>query len=201
MSRYPAQLATERLILRPPTLEDAADVLNMVTASYPELHHWMSWARTGFTIDDARQFCTDARSRFDEGQDFIALLVLPADREIIGCAGLVSREPRVPSFELTYWLHTAFVGRGYVTEAARALTAFAFDKLASRRVEVRMDENNRRSWAVAQQLGFKWEATLKSYRRNNQGQLTDWRIYAMFDGGDMTAASDARRSRSAPVSG
>ena len=201
MNRYPAQLATERLILRPPTPEDAAGVLNVVTASYAELHRWMSWARAGFTIDEARKFCADARSGFDKGQDFITLLTLPANGEIIGCACLLSRKPSVPSFELTYWLHTEFVGRGYVAEAARALTAFAFDKLASRRVEIRMDGNNHRSWAVAERLGFEWEATLKSYRRNNQGQLSDWRIYAMLDSGDLTAAIDARRSRSARLSG
>ena len=190
MSRYPAQLATKRLVLRPPIPRDAAGVLNAVSASYAELHRWLSWARAGFTIDEARAFCTDARKRFDKGLDFIALLVLPADREIIGCASLLSRDPGVPSFELTYWLHTEFVGCGYVTEAACALATFAFDRLAGRRVEVRMDGNNRRSWAVAERLGFEWEATLKAYRRDNQGELSDWRVYAMFDAGGLTAAKD-----------
>ena len=187
MGRYPAQLATKRLILRPPSPKDTVGVLNAVTASYAELHRWMSWARTGFTIDEARQFCADARSRFDNGEDFIALLILPADREIIGCASLLSQDPGVPSFELTYWLHTEYVGRGYVTEAARTLTQFAFDRLAGRRVEIRMDGNNRRSGAVAERLGFQREATLKSYRRDNRGQLSDWRIYAMFDTVHLTA--------------
>ncbi|MXW48677.1 MAG: GNAT family N-acetyltransferase [Gammaproteobacteria bacterium] len=187
MNRYPAQFATKRLILRPPSPNDAVGVLNAVTASYAELNRWMSWARTGFTIDEARQFCADARLRFDKGEDFIALLILPNDQKIIGCASLLARDPRVPSFELTYWLHTEFVGCGYVTEAARTLTQFAFDNLAGRRVEIRMDGNNRRSWAVAKRLGFQWEATLKSYRRDNRGQLSDWRIYAMFDGEDLTA--------------
>ncbi len=195
MSRYPAQIATERLILRPPAPEDAAGVLNAVTASYAELHRWMSWARTGFKIDEARTFCADARSRFDQGHDFIALLTLPAEREIIGCASLLSRDPRVPSFELTYWLHSEFVGCGYVTEAARALATFAFDSLFAGRVEIRMDGNNRRSWAVAERLGFEWEATLKAYRRNNRGELSDWRIYAMFNGGDLSAARHAGRSQ------
>ena len=192
MSRYPKQLATERLILRPPSSKDAVGVLNAVTASYAELHRWMSWARTDFTIDEARKFCADARSRFDNDEDFIALLVLPTDQEIIGCASLVAQDPRVPSFELTYWLHTEIVGCGYVTEAARALTQFAFDNLAGRRVEIRMDGNNRRSWAVAERLGFDWEATLKSYRRDNLGQLSDWRIYAMLDIEDLNRGASER---------
>ena len=43
MSRYPKQLATMRLILRPPTPDDATGVLDAVTASYRELHRQMDW--------------------------------------------------------------------------------------------------------------------------------------------------------------
>ena len=180
MSRYPAQLATERLILRPPTPHDAAGVLNAVSASYAELHRWMPWAKVPYGIDEATQFCADARTKFEKGLDFTTLLILSPDHEIIGCASLISRNAEVPSFEIGYWLHTAFVGHGYVTEAARALTTIAFDSLLSRRVEIRMDGNNRRSWAVAERLGFELEATLKMHRPDNTGQLSDTRVYAMF---------------------
>ena len=94
----------------------------------------------------------------------------------------------VPSFEIGYWIHTAHAGQGYVTEAARALAILAFDGLGSRRVEIRMVENNQRSRAVAGRLGFEWEATLKSHRRDNLGQLIGTRLYAMFDGGQLTTA-------------
>lgn len=111
MSRYPAQIATNRLILRPPMPRDAAGVLDAVTASYVELHRWMSWAKAPFGMRKAKKFCADARSKFEEGLDFTTLLILPSDHEIIGCASLLSRDAKVPSFELTYWLHTGYVGR------------------------------------------------------------------------------------------
>ena len=88
----------------------------------------------------------------------------------------------VPSFEIGYWIHRAHARQGYVTEAARALATLAFDELGSGRVEIRMDENNRRSWAVAERLGLEWEATLKSHRRDISGKLSNTRVYAMFDG-------------------
>ena len=186
MKRYPKQLATMRLILRPPTLDDARGVLEAVTASYPELHSQMDWAKAPYGISEAQRFCADARTKFEDGRELNTLLILPREGEIIGSAGLLARALEVPSFEVGYWIHTAHAGQGYATEAARALTTLAFDELGSRRVEIRMDENNRRSRAVAERLGFEWEATLKSHRRDNLGKLSGTRVYAMFDGGQLT---------------
>jgi len=180
MGRFPTELKTERLILRPLTPLDAPGLVEAVTASYPELHRWMPWAKAPYGIEEAKQFCAFASKSFEEGVDFNVLLVHAADRRIIGSAGVHTRDPDVPSFEIGYWLHTAFVGRGFVTEAIRTLTRFAFNRLGSRRLELRIDDRNRRSQAVAERLGYEWEATCKSDRRNNLGELSDSRIYAMF---------------------
>ena len=188
MSRYPEQLATERLILRPPSPDDAPGVLDAVTASYAELHRWMDWAKAPYGIDEARAFCAAARTAFEDGEEFATLMTLPGHGRIIGSAGLVARDMAVPSFEIGYWIHTAHAGQGYVTEAARALARLAFEGLGSRRIEIRMDENNRRSCAVAERLGFEWEATLKAHRRDNLGQLVATRLYAMFDGSQLATA-------------
>ena len=45
-------------------------------------------------------------------------------------------------FEIGYWRKTGCEGRGFVTEAVRALARLAFDTLDARRVEIRMDDNN-----------------------------------------------------------
>jgi len=188
MTRFPTELETERLILRALTPRDARALHEAVTASYPELHRWMPWAKAPYGIEDARRFCAFAQRRFEEGLDFHVLLVLAADRSIIGSAGLQTREPDVPSFEIGYWLHTAYVGRGFVTEAVRALTRFGFDRLGGRRLELRIDDRNRRSQAVAERLGYEWESTFRSDHRDNLGELGDTRIYAMFSAGQLAPA-------------
>ena len=180
MKPFPDLLATERLILRPPTAADADDVLAAVTASYPELHRWMEWARGPYGIEQARQFCADARAGFDDGRDFTALLTLADDDRFIGVASILARDEAVPSFEIGYWVHTEHTGRGYATEATEVLTRLAFEDRGGRRVELRMDEGNRRSQAVAERLGFELEGTLKSHRRDNQGRLSSTLIYAIF---------------------
>ncbi len=181
MKPFPDLLATERLVLRPPTEADADAVLAAVTASYPALQRWMVWARGRYGIDEARRFCADARNAFDSGRDFAALLTLADNGTVIGSAGALMCDEAVPSFEIGYWLHTGHTGRGYATEAAEALTRLAFEDGGARRVEARVDERNRRSRAVAERLGFELEATLKSHRRDNQGRLGNTLIYAMTD--------------------
>lgn len=56
--------------------------------------------------------------------------------------------------EIHYWLRTSLVGRGYVTEAARALIDWAVDTLHVRRFRLDAGVDNARSLAVARRLGF-----------------------------------------------
>ena len=177
----PVEIPTARLVLRPPTQDDASGLLGAVMASYTELSRWMVWARGGYTVEDAEQFCNHAKEGFDSGIHFPTLLRLPRDGKIIGSAELTSIDPEVPSFEIGYWLHSGYTGHGYVTEATHALTTFAFRNLDSNRVQIRVDTNNKKSWAIPERLGYSWEATLKSTSRDNLGELATYRVYAMFE--------------------
>jgi RimJ/RimL family protein N-acetyltransferase len=72
-----------------------------------------------------------------------------------------------------------FEGHGYVTEAVAELTRFCFETLSARRVEIRMDERNERSWRVPERLGFTLEGTLRNEERAPDGELRNLRVYAM----------------------
>ena len=178
---FPIEIPTARLILRRPTLDDAVALNEAVNASFKDLSRWMIWARGSYSIDDAEQFCKYANDVFESGTHLPTLIRLPDNGKIIGSAELTSIDPEVPSFEIGYWIHSAYTGFGYVTEATHALTTFAFQKLDSNRVQIRMDSNNHRSWAIPERLGYEWEATLASSGRDNLGQLAAFRVYAMFD--------------------
>ena len=59
-----------------------------------------------------------------------------------------------------------------------ALTAFAFAHLGARRVWCGGDEENERSWRVAERLGFGHEGTLASERCDPDGTRRHMRVYA-----------------------
>ena len=91
----------------------------------------------------------------------------------------------MPKCEIGYWVHTHYVGQGYCSEGVRGLTRLAFEELGANRVEITMDDRNRRSWAVAERVGFQLEAVHRHDSRDNQGRLTDTRVYAMLDVGQL----------------
>ena len=60
--------------------------------------------------------------------------------------------------ELGYLLTPATQGRGYATEAGRALLGLAFDRLGFHLVIARLEARNAASAAVAERLGMRLEA-------------------------------------------
>lgn len=132
-------------------------------------------------MDEAQEFCDAALEALAAEREYSTLLLHRDDGRIIGGMGLLNARWDVPSFEIGYWVHTQYVGHGYCSEGVRGLTRFAFEHLNAVRVEISMDDRNRRSWAVAERLGFELEAVHRSHRRDNRGSLTDTRIYAMLD--------------------
>ncbi len=179
--QLPETLETERLLLRVPRLQDAPAVNAAIQASYPELHEWMDWAVQPQTLEQTQTFCRDARERWLRAEDWPLLMFLRDSETLVGSTGLVRPNWSVPRAEIGYWCHTAHTGRGYVTEVTRALTTFCFEAIGCRRVEIRMDSCNAKSYAVPERLGFKLEALLENDARANDGSLRDTRIYAMFD--------------------
>ena len=87
-------------------------------------------------------------------------------------------------FEIGYWRRTGCEGRGFVTEAVRAMARLAFDTLNARRVEIRMDDNNVSSWRVAERAGFTLEALLRFDSATPSGEPRSTRIYARVRGAE-----------------
>lgn len=105
-------------------------------------------------------------------------LAVVADGAFVGEVGLrlVSRAHR--QCEIGYVLDRAWQGRGYATEAARALLALAFTHLAAHRVVARADARNAASIAVMERLGMQREALLLQ-NEWIKGEWTDEVVYAL----------------------
>src|SRR5205823_1050399 len=104
-------LETERLVLRAPRLEDAKAVAALAadrriaenTARIPHPYH----------LADAQSFIAAVNG---SGEETCFLITRP-DGTVMGACGLSGADGP----ELGYWLGAAFWGRGYATEAVRAL--------------------------------------------------------------------------------
>ena len=106
------------------------------------------------------------------------LLFLKGTDTLVGSSGLHRINWQVPKFEIGYWVRRRFQGKGYISEAVVGITQFAFDVLGARRVEIRVDDRNKRSWRIPERLGFSLEAILQNDERDVDGNLRNTRIYA-----------------------
>ncbi|MFP6834812.1 MAG: GNAT family N-acetyltransferase [Pseudomonadales bacterium] len=174
MSRLPEQLESPRLILRVPVSADAPAVNVAVMDSFQELNVWMDWAAEPQSLEQSREFCADARKKWNSDESYGLIMIRKDDGVIVGATGYPSIDWQVPKFEIGYWCRTMFVGHGYASEATRALARLAFDAHQAVRVELRMDDQNERSWRVAERMGFELEGVLR-------GEVRDTRVYAMVD--------------------
>ena len=140
-------LTTARLILRTPRPEDARAVAALIndrriaenTARVPH----------PYTLADAEAFIADAQTRTDP-----TFYVTLHDGTIVGGCGLGRLRGDVP--EIGYWYGVPYWGRGYASEAARALIDHAFADLGHELLHAGARVSNPASRRVLEKCGFEW---------------------------------------------
>lgn len=173
------ELSNDRVIVRPYRPEDANDLFTSVVASREHLLPWLPFVTRYETIDDAHEFMNRMRAAWLLREDFNAGVWDARDGRFVGAIGLHPRDWAVPAFEIGYWLRSDATGRGYITEAVKLLTDFAFASCGAKRVFIQCDARNQRSAAVPRRLGFIHEATLRNTAIAYDGALRSTLIFAL----------------------
>ena len=172
----PRSLTTERLELRPFRLEDAATVQRLAGAR--------EIADTTLTVphpyDDgvAEQWIASHEAAFQAGQLAAYAVTIRDSGELVGTVSL-GITPAHALAELGYWIGVPFWGRGYATEAARALVEYGFSELALNRVQSRHYVRNPSSGRVMQKIGMSREGILRQAVRK-WGQFEDVVLYSVL---------------------
>lgn len=151
-------LSTDRLRLRP--FEDTdADALFALHRSVHVLRYWDAppWNEES----RAERFLAACREMAQAGTGARLAVELASDGSFIGWCALSRWNPEYRSASLGYCYDDAAWGRGYATEAARALLQWAFDTLEVNRVQAETDTRNAASARVLEKLGFVREGTLR----------------------------------------
>jgi RimJ/RimL family protein N-acetyltransferase len=184
--RVPRELRTERLLLRCWRVDDAASLLSALQSSgehlrwipphvaapapIPELAQRLRGFAADFVADDAWRFgiFAPAAAAPDAAAPDAATAnaATPGATVVFGEAALFPRAAHgrttfalADRVEIGYWLRPDATGRGYATEAARALVDLAARLPHVSHVEIRCDPLNTASAAVPARLGFHRAAT------------------------------------------
>jgi RimJ/RimL family protein N-acetyltransferase len=154
--QYP--VLTERLSLRPLTAADADALL--AYRSRADVCRFVPFEPMTRADLDAQADRFARRTLTDEGQDLTLGAEVRATGQLIGDLILFWRSRRDLTGELGYIFNPDAGGRGYATEAARAVLGLGFDGLGLRRIIARLDERNEPSARLARRLGMRQEARL-----------------------------------------
>ncbi len=176
---FPESFETERLLIRSPLFGDGQELHAAIRESIEELPPWMAWPKEHRTVDDSEASSRRARVAFLGRSELRLHLYLKGTDTLVGSSGLQGIDWDVPKFEIGYWCRTKFTGQGYVTEAVLGITAFAFDALGARRVEIRCDSRNLPSARVAERAGYLLEGELRNNEVGTDGEPRDILTYAM----------------------
>jgi RimJ/RimL family protein N-acetyltransferase len=168
---FPERIETDRLYIRPCLPGDSKVVHEAIKHSIPELKPWMPFAQKEQTLDETEVNIRQSYARFLKREDFRLHIYRKEDDNFIGSTGLHRVDWDVPKFEIGYWIDSRNAKKGYMTEAIRGLTNFAFLNLQAKRLEIRSDEENANSQNVAKRLGFTLEGILRHDRLSADGKV------------------------------
>ncbi len=177
---FPDRFETERLRIRCPLPGDGPELFAAIRESHDELKPWMPWVESHKTTDNSEESARRGWVEFLERSDLRMHLFLKDSGTLVGSSGLHRIDWSVPKFEIGYWCRTRFAGQGYITEAVRGISDFAFDALDTRRLEIRCDSLNYRSVKVAKRAGFRLEGELRNAETGPDGSLRNILIFSMI---------------------
>lgn len=171
-------IETERLILRAFNRGDVDAVF-----AYRQRE---DVARYLFDVPMTHETCAEAvqarirQVSLAEQDDRITLAVeRKGDGAMVGEVTLIWRSVADRQGEVGYILNPDHQGRGYATEAVRAMISMGFVDLELHRIYARCDMRNTPSYKVMERLGMRREASFREHRMV-KGDWSDEYIYAIL---------------------
>jgi RimJ/RimL family protein N-acetyltransferase len=176
---------TERLLLRPGWSQDAPAlfesigderiVRNLATAPWPyrreDAEAWLATERKPSELSPLIFLCTGGAP------------------ELIGAIGL-GRRP-TGEIEFGYWIARAHWGRGYATEAGRAILRTARHGLRLKKLDAGHFLDNPASGRVLEKLGFKPTGKIVPHYSAGRGEAAPCRLFRLEFEADSESAPEA----------
>jgi RimJ/RimL family protein N-acetyltransferase len=180
---YDQPTQTERLLLRlmvDDDLDDVHDWMSDESVTRYQLYDVRSREQVQEHIDKVKVART-----LEKDDDFVEFaIVLPAtgaDRDrVIGCLYFQLKSAENETAEIGWALTASYQGKGYASEAARAVLGTAFGAMGLHRVTAELDPRNAASVALCLRLGMRHEAHHIEDLRF-KGGWADTGVYAILD--------------------
>lgn len=168
-------IETERLILRPFTMEDLDDFVDF--RSRPELYAYMIDFSTK-TVEEHKaklQEIVDGYGR-ESNPSYVWAVVLKETGKVIAKTSIEHTYPKHDRIEIGWSLHPEYQGKGYATEFGKAFLDYLFSYDCVHRIHGFIWEGNLASRKLCEKLGFQFEGTNREARKKNGQYYNVWNM-------------------------
>ncbi|MFD1927489.1 GNAT family N-acetyltransferase [Sporosarcina siberiensis] len=169
-------LETKRLLLRPFTSDDSGRIEELagdydVAKSTLNIPH-------PYPKGSAIQFIESMLTAEKNNKIIMFAITEQESQLLIGLINLNLAGPYKRG-ELAYWIGKQYWGRGYGTEATKAVLEYGFNHIKLNRIFAASFTSNPGSWRIMEKVGLKYEGTLKQHVARF-GQFYDLTYYGLL---------------------
>jgi len=172
----PGEVVLEGFALRRYQRGDAPALAVAIAESLEHLRPFLPWiAGEPLSLQDREALIARWDRAWAEGSEYCYGMFRGA--HVVGGAGLM-RRIAADGLEIGYWVHPAFVGRGFATRAAQALTTIGLGLRGVTHIEIHHDKANIASSRVPLKLGFEMvgEVHVEIAAPGHTGRNCVWRV-------------------------
>jgi RimJ/RimL family protein N-acetyltransferase len=170
-------LETERLVLRPLTLQDAP-VLSRLAGRREIADRTISIPHP-YSEEQAQKWIAGFADLSAQGKVVVFGITLKLGATLVGTIGLRDIDAEHSQAELGFWVAVECWGQGYATEAARSVVGFGFGQLELNRIYAHHMVRNPASGRVLTKVGMKQEGLLRQ-RVRKRGVFEDVVLLALL---------------------
>ncbi len=168
-------IITERLTLKTPQTNDAEDLFTLMSDS--KLTRFLAW-EAHKNSETTLTLLTNLISAQENDKGYHWCIWL--ENKIIGLLSLIDVRRTLRSWtinraELSYWISNDFQGKGFATEASKAVLDFGFEQLNLHKIIIAHALENTESGSICKKLGFKQYAhEHDAFQKNNKWHDLIW---------------------------
>ena len=139
--------------------EHAGALIDVINLNRLYLKKWLPWLDVMTTLEESHKFIATAIAQYDVFG--FPIFALRYKGNICGLNGFTKFEKIHGFANLGYWIDEFHTGKGIATKTCQELLRVGFDDCDLHKIELRIAEKNTQSRAVADRLGFTFEAVLR----------------------------------------
>lgn len=170
-------IETQRLILRPFTMDDAEAMFRNWHAD-EEVTKFLTW-QAAQSVEETKAVLKSWVASYADLSFYQWAIELKELQEVIGSISVVRKDERTGTVHIGYAIGKKWWNKGITTEAFQAIIPFLFQEVGANRIESQHDPHNPHSGQVMKKCGLTYEGTLRQADRNNQG-IVDAAIYSLL---------------------